>query len=112
MTTTRLIPKGLALAMPTVSPSLPRRACEAPEDTFEVVFVPPHIRLQPSKLPHTVNFLVVVLVGRVRVTSLLLDLVIGRGKAQVRSTKLMVTNDRVLRYFDPLGGSEKVLSLQ
>jgi hypothetical protein len=82
------------------------------ENLVKVIFAPPDVRVEASKLPHTVNFLVPVLIGAMGMT-----LHENRGHRLVGvplvgHTQLMPPDDLVIRHLLPLRSTTEVLCLQ
>ena len=78
---------------------------------LEIMLVPPHLRLQPRKLPYPIDLGVVMLISGMRV-ALQLDLLQRRiGIHLMRSTQLVVADNLGVRDALPACHAEQVLGL-
>lgn len=78
---------------------------------LEIMFIPPHHRLQGRKLPHAIDLGIVVLVRRMRVALQLDGLQISRRVDLVRGAQLVVADDPRVGDALPARGAEEVLRL-
>ena len=82
------------------------------EHLVEIVLEPSDVRAETGELPNTIDFLVPVGVGAVRMT---LDKDLAHRRIRVflvRHTQLVVADDLVVANLLPLGATDKVLRLQ
>jgi hypothetical protein len=78
---------------------------------LKIMLIPPNLRLQAGKLPHSINLSIVMLIGSMTMTLQLNSLQVRCGVHLMSSTELVVADDLGVRDALPARGAEEMLGL-